>query len=895
MSPRPECALLALLLLASACGGCHGRVSASGDGAPPAMPADASLPPPPQPSRLPLSAGWTLQSSAKVAGAGADISQPGYTTRGWYPATVPTTVLAALVAHGVYPDPYALDNLRTIPSEPFKVSWWYRVEFTLPSDYAGQAAWLDLEGINYRANVWLNGHLIAGADTVAGTFTAYEWDVTETAHAGAVNALAIEVFPPDPEGDLALTWLDWNAAPPDRDMGIWQDVYMARSGSLAVRGTRVSSTVDPSLESAQLTVRADITNTTGKDVHGQVRLVIEQLELVEDIDLAAHETRTITFSPAQHAGLELANPRLWWPAQLGSPELYDLSLVAEVDGKLSDVENVRFGVREVTFDLDDKGHRVFRVNGKRILVRGGGWASDMMLRPATPARLLAELRYVLDLGLNTIRLEGKLETDEFYAATDALGIMTMPGWMCCDRWESWEDWNAVDHRIAQASLDAQSRRMRNHPSVITFLIGSDKVPPPDVELEYLGVLERGDWPNPVMSSASGDTSPSLGPSGVKMNGPYDWIAPSYWYLDKDRGGAFGFNTETGPGPSVPEIETLRGMLTPASLDKLWSDPGAKQLHAGTEGSPFDNLGLFSAALKARHGAPANLEDWVKKAQLMNYEGERAQFEAYGRYKYAPATGVIHWLLNNAWPSLIWHLYGYDLLPAAAYFGAKMANQPLHIQYSYDDQAIVVVNHTPRAESGLAASVRVYNLDSSVKFSKDVNNVSVGEDGVVSLLTLPAISGLSGTYFVALRLTRAGALVSSNFYWLSKKAEIIDWEHSTFFHTATAQFADYTALADLPAASVKTTATFEKQAGGVGVVHATVENTGSTIAFFVRLKVTRGKDGDPVAPILWDDNYVSLLPGEKRQIDASYQVSDMRGWAPFLHVSGWNVPAQLLGR
>jgi exo-1,4-beta-D-glucosaminidase len=883
--------LVALVALAAAC---HpGKTTGSN---PPHTNPDASVDPPPPPvpeGRLPLRDGWTLQSSAKLAAGGAELSTPGFATTGWVPTSVPSTVLAALVANGVYPDPFAGDNLRGIPREPFQSSWWYRTEVELPADFAGQTVFLDLEGVNYKANVWLNGQLVAGADQVIGTFTRHEFDVTALVRTSGANALAIETFMPDTAQDLALSWLDWNNSPPDRDMGLWQPVYLARSGQVAVRDTRVSSRLDASYASAALTIKTDLHNTSAASVHATVHARVDHgaIDVVREVDLAGHETRTITFDPSTDGALALAHPRLWWPAQLGNPELYDLDVSAEVGGKRSDREGVRFGVREVTFDILSEGVRVFEINGKRVLIRGGGWSSDMLLRPPAPAHLDAEMRYVLDLGLNTIRLEGKLEFDEFYDRADELGILTMPGWMCCDRWEHWDDWNATDHRVATASLDAQARRLRNHPSVITFLIGSDNAPPPDVEQEYLGAMKKNDWPNPVMPSASGDTTPSLGPSGVKMNGPYDWIAPAYWYQDTGRGGAFGFNTETGPGPSVPELESLRVMLTPEALDTLWRNPGARQWHAGTEGTPFDNLGLFAQALTARHGPVTSLEDFVAKAQLMNYEGERAEYEAYGRNKYATATGVIHWLLNNSWPSLIWHLYGHDLQLAGAYYGAKKANEPLHIQYSYDDQSIVVVNHTPRAESGLQAAVRVYGLDAQVRFSKDVS-VDIGEDAAKRIVTLPAPGGSDGVYFVDLTLARGAQLVSRNFYWLSRKEEIIDWAHSDFFHTATAQFGDFTALATLPAANLVAQASFDRDERG-GIAHVTLENHGATLAFFVRLKLTRGAGGAIVAPVFWQDNYVTLAPGEQRQLDVRYATADLHGAAPAIELRGWNVASQAL--
>ena len=317
---------------------------------------------------------------------------------------------------------------------------------------------------------------------------------------------------------------------------------------------------------------------------------------------------------------------------------------------------------------------MFTVNGKRILVRGGGWASDMLLRPASTDRLRAELRYTREMGLNTIRLEGKLESDEFYDLADEYGILVMPGWCCCDQWEQWNKWDAEDHRVGPASLRDQILRLRNHPSVLVWLNGSDFPPPARVEKAYLDVLRDLRWTKPVLSNATDAPGPISGPSGVKMRGPYDYVPPSYWLTDTKNGGAFGFATEMGPGAAVPPIESLRKML-PA--DRLWPMNEFWMFHAG--GDEFKDLKLFTAALEGRYGKATSVEDYARKAQALAYEGQRAMFEAFGRNKYE-ATGVIQWMLNNAWPSMIWHLYDYYLRPGGGYYGTKQACEPLHVQY-----------------------------------------------------------------------------------------------------------------------------------------------------------------------------------------------------------------------
>jgi exo-1,4-beta-D-glucosaminidase len=843
--------------------------------------------------------GWRMQSSANLQGAGGrELSAPGRDTAGWVPVTVPTTVFAGLVAHHVYPDPYVGNNLTIAPASLFDVSWWYRTELDLPAGGPHDALWLDLDGVNFRANVWLNGELVASSEQVVGTFTAYEFDVTARAHFDARNALAIEVFPPNPKTDLAISWLDWNPAPPDRDMGLWRGVSLRRSGPVAVRRTHVRSRLDESLDAAHVTVEADVVNASSSPVRTTVSAGVGASSevMTQEVELAARETKTVTFDPARYASLDIAKPRLWWPAQMGSQEMYDVRLAATVGGAASDHESVRFGIRNVTFERTKSGDRLFRVNGKPLFIRGGGWASDAMLRPITRERLEQELDYVRDIGLNAIRLEGKLESDEFFDRADELGIVTIPGWMCCDRWQDSAIWTPADHLIAVRSMETQAERLRRHPSVFDFLIGSDEAPTALVQKELGDALARSDWPNPVSRSASDD--------GVKMTGPYDWVPPSYWYEDKQKyGGAWGFNTETSPGPAIPELESLTRMLTPEDLVALWSAPKAPQFHAGTSGTEFADLRIFNAALAARHGAPTSLEDYVKKAQLMNYEAERAEFEAYSRNKLTAATGVVHWMLNNAWPSLIWHLYGHDLAPAAGYFGAKKANEVLHIQYSYDDRSVVVTNQGQEPKTGLRARVRVYELDSTQRLDEDAA-VDVGADAVTRVLTVPAVAATPASarspYFVHLTLSEGDRIVSSSLYWISRRPETLDFAKTKGRDTPVTQYADYRDLAKLPPVVLRAHASSEEH-GVEGRTWVTLENPSSRIAFFVRLTLTRPREahpqraepGEQVLPVLWEDNYVSLLPGEKRTLEAKYGLEQLHGSPPVVAVSGWNVGKSVL--
>ncbi|HLB88425.1 MAG TPA: glycoside hydrolase family 2 protein, partial [Terriglobales bacterium] len=841
---------------------------------------------------------------------GAVLSTPSFQPKGWYTVTVPTTVVAALVKHKVYPDPYFGMNLRSLPGvsypigrpfsslpmpqdSPFIMPWWYRKEFVIPTGYRGRTIWLKFNGINYRANIWFNGKQIAKLDDVAGAWRTYEFNVTDAALPGKTNVLAVEVFSPT-ENDLSITFWDWNPAPPDKHMGIFRDVEISTSGPVALRYPTVVSKVDsPANDSAHLSITALLKNATNQPVQGTLRGRIDKIEFSQDIELAANETKDVTFEPEQFAQLNIANPRLWWPAQMGAPNLYNLNIEFNVDGKVSDRSETTFGIREVTSELNGNNHRVFSINGRQILIRGGGWAMDMMLRENLQ-RLEDEFRYVQDMGLNTIRLEGMLETKEFLDLADRKGILIMAGWVCCIHWQHWPNWKPEDFTIAEQSLRDQIYRLRSHPSLVMWLNGSDVPPPPDVEQMYLKAEKELRWPNPVLSSASAEPTSVTGPSGVKMTGPYDYVAPGYWEQDSlntlsahkeckegECGGAYGFNTETSMGPAVPPIESIRAMLP---KEHLWPIDDWWNFRAG--GGVFKDIHIFNDALNARYGKAESVEDFAFKSQLMTYEGVRAMYEAYSRNKYT-STGVIQWMLNNAWPSMIWHLYDYYLGPGGGYFGAKKAMEPLHPVYGYDDRAIWVVSSQYEDAKGLKLTARVFNLDMTEKFSQQAT-LDAAADSTSKVLSLPEIQDLSPTYFALLRLEDAsGRLVGSNFYWLSSKPETLDWGKSNWYTTPTASYADFTALSQLPKVKLKITDHTEHK-GGDAVTHVILENPSKSLAFFVRLKVNKGAGGQEILPVIWQDNYFSLLPGEKREITATYRGIELGTAKAVVEVKGWNV-------
>jgi exo-1,4-beta-D-glucosaminidase len=877
---------------------------------------------PATPGRLELHQGWALQSSCKATQGGEVISTVAFKPSGWYQATVPTTVLAAQIASGEFKDAYFGDNLRKIPGtnypigqnyaelpmpkdSPYACSWWYRTEFRLPKDYQGRNVCLHFEGINNRANIWLNGRKLADAKDVAGAYRIYDFNATDFMTANEINVLAVEIFATT-EMDFGINFVDWNPTPPDKSMGLWRDVYLTASGPVSVRYPQVITHFpDDTLKRADLTVMAELRNASNMAVEGILEGRFENTEFKQNVKLSPGEARSIRFMPEDFAQLRLREPKLWWPAPVGPQHLYSLDMRFLIAGKVSDEQQIQFGVREITAEFNGPAPRpgkrfhagklvdtdtrplLFSVNHKKILVRGGGWTPELLLRSSRD-QLETQLQYVRDMNLNAVRLEGKLESDEFFDLADKMGILVVAGWCCCDHMERWKTWAPGDLAITTESLRTQILRLRSHPSLLVWLNGSDYAPPADVEQAYIEVLHKAAWPNPYVSSASAMHTSVTGASGVKMTGPYDYVPPSYWLTDTSRyGGAFSFNTETSPGAAIPPKSSLRKMIPP---DHLWPVDDVWNFHTGA-GTENNNLKNYNAAMDAIYGAPTGLDDYVTKSQAMAYDGERAMFEAFARNKYG-STGVIQWMLNNAWPSVIWHLYDYFLQPAGGYFGAKKALESLHVQYSYDDRGVVVVNNLYRDFSGLTVTAVLYDFDLQQKFSRQAK-LDVPADSVQRILVIPEISPAPKVSFLKLTLQDSGGeVLSSNFYWLPSKPPTFEWdlERQHPYYTPVSAYEDLTMLNQLPRVRLEASATLEHNGNAVRVQ---LHNPSHDLAFQVQLGIHEEKQEDEILPVFWEDNYFSLMPGESRVVVARYSASHKLEGHPQLEVGGWNVDALTL--
>ena len=835
---------------------------------------------------------WQIQSSDKVKANDEEISTLKFHPENWYATKVPNSTLGSLVDAGVFKNVFYNRNLEKIPDSLFQAPWWYRRTFNIEKINPGQVYRLRFNGISYYADIWLNGKKVASGDTVKGSFRQFVFDVTPFIKKGE-NVLAVKVTQGAP-ADLNIGFVDWNPEPADNHMGIWRDVHFMESGPVAIENPFVITDVDTAtLSYANIKVRVDLQNFSDKKVSGTLKTNIgNDIHLSTNVSLEPHEIKEVILSSEQYHQLTMMHPKLWWTHDLGEPYLYTLQMNFDINKQLSDSKKIKFGVRSVSGYMTDRGFRAYRLNGKKILIKGGGWTDPMLLN-ATPEYERAGIDYAVHMNLNAIRMEGFWGSDEhLYNLCDEKGILVMVGFSCQWEWKGIFGGNYEDKYgcivtpdqmdVAARSWNDQIVWLRNHPSIFLWLYGSDKWPRPELETKYLAVLKEQDPTRPYAQSAKEWKSEITGPTGMKMRGPYDYVPPAYWYIDTSYGGAFGFNTETGPGPQVPVLESLEKMIP---KDSLWPI-GSSWLYHAARGK-FHNLDAYNSAMNERLGQPNDLKDYLRKAQYMNYEGMRAMFEAFEANR-PEATGIIQWMYNASWPKLWWQFYDYYLMPTGALYGARVANEPLHIFYDYGHQAVDVMNNTPKKSGDLTADINVLDANSKSVLKKSLPVSELGSLETKEIFPLQDNLNVSKTYFLDLRLfDKQHQLVSNNFYVLSTQKDSLAEKKSTWYITPQSQYADLTLLEKLPKVKLQKSETVS-QKGENTVIDVKLKNPSQHVAFMVYMDLKKGQTTESVVPVFWKENYFTLLPGEERTVSVWVHTKDLDGQKGRVVVGGWNV-------
>ncbi len=856
---------------------------------------------------------WTLFSTADVVTE--------------YQITVPNTVVGALLSTPRYPfDPFYGKNLDLIDEQDFLVPWVYRTAVQAP--HAAVRAVLRLEGLNYRAHLRINNATVANESVLVGALRRFELDVTDFLRfsVGFVNTIEITVWSQkhcpgqwrNNATDLSINFQDWNPHPPDLSMGLFRPVELiffsppppsslgsdaidAEAAFMSIDGFAVSLHIPMGLPGAEYVAYANCSFLV--KYWGQRGL--SNMSLLLDMGLGSSvppmlsrglsfppraaglldplETR-VYFSWQNYPQLILTNQSaLWWPWQMGASPLHTATV--ETLSSTVVVGSARYGLRQVRQELNEGGSLQFFINNVPIMFRSAGWTSEMFLREKNYERLFNEFSLMLDMGLNGLRLEGMVESNLFYDLADELGLMILPGIACCDGWQHWWEWPEENYDISRRSVVDQARRLSRHASVIGFFESSDNLPPAQLETMYLDAFVQESWPNALISSASQDVSNVTGNPGVKMVGPYSWVPPNYWLVDGNGnadgnyGGAWGFFTEGGPGESPM---TYRSWLRTVPEDRMWNTTTQSMdswwsYHMGEPFGHFRNLTFYTPPLEARYGAGdvpiTSAKDYLRRAQAANYEGVRAFMESYSRNKHINATGFVQWLLNNAWPSHLWHLYDFYLVGGGGYYGAKAALEELHLMYSSPDGSVWLINSRFVEFVNVNASMRIVDLRGRVVYtaSQSIPVVLPDASFAVEALVVPAAVvsetfAPDDTYFVILTLTyhtvsqpQEQQLHREHWYWLSPTPDVLDFAASNGFRTPCTGFTNFSQLVStLPLAELSVTA--NQTSPNSASVSLWSSKNNSHVAFFVRVTLVNVTSGLELAPQLWSDNYVSLVPG-----------------------------------
>lgn len=822
-----------------------------------------------------LTDGWQLQDAAKVPQSGEQISSDGFNGTGWFAATVPGTVLTSLVNDKVYPEPLYGENDRAtvIPDSLARTSYWYRTTVAVPRSYKHQRVWLNFDGINYSAVVWVNGVQVG---TIRGAFIRGTFDVTSAVKPGKQAVVAVEITPqPHPgvahehdwrdgvgqnggvsalDGPTFLCTLGWDWLPAihDRDSGIWQRVFLTSSGPVTVKNPLVTTDLPlPKTDSSDVMVQATVENVTDQAVSGELQGTIENIKLSRTVQLAPHTTQIVSFDARNTPELHMQNPRLWWPNGYGPQNLYHLHLDFKVGRKISDVQDLDFGVRKISYSVPGTDTLTISVNGVPVFIRGGNWGLDEGLKRIPRERLEAEIRLHQLAHLNMIRnWVGQSTGEDFYELCDKYGILV---------WDEFFQPNPsdgpdpLDLKTYVANVRDKVLRYRNHPSIALWCARNEGYPPPEIDAELRKVLAELE-PTRRYQPSSTDGA------GVRSHGPYYWRVPREFYKVTDD----YFKTETG-SMSVPTLESIHGMMPRKDWDLVGDDWAEHDMaKGGQHGERYPGL------IAARYGSFRNLPDFVRKAQMANYEAFRAMYEGRNAQLFHPTTAIMTWMSNPAQPSFVWQIYHYDLEPMASFFGVMHASEPMHIQFNQADERVQVINNMPAPLTDAVARISIFNMDGSLATQHEIK-VTAQPDVATDLGPVDFPPTLSAVHFIKLDLLDAsGKLLSTNFYW----------------HALPDNRDDLTTLNQLPMVTLEANAEL-KDDGNNRVVTVTLHNPSKNVAVMAHLQLRR-KSGERVLPAYYSDNYVSLVPDETRTITVEAALTDFKAEDALVVFDGWNV-------
>ena len=810
---------------------------------------------------------WRLQRDSMVNADGETLSKAGFDAKGWIIATVPGTVLSSYLNIGAVPDPNYGQNQLYLSDSFFYADFWYRTEFEAPRLERDQHAWLNFDGINWKADIFLNG---AELGRIEGGFMRGRFDVTRHLLPGQKNALAVRIKKNDTPGSVkqktfaaagknggalgldnptfhsSVGW-DWISTIRGRNIGIWNDVALSVSGPVTIENPYITTTLPlPDTSRADISVEAEVVNHESKPMKGILRGRMGDVKFEQPVRLEASATSKVKLDASTHPALRIQNPKLWWPAGYGEPHLYDMELEFEAPHKLvSDKKSLKVGVRQMTYKVDDGALKIW-INGRRLVPKGGNWGfSESMLRYRAREYDIA-VRYHSDMHFNMIRnWVGQTGRDAFYEACDRHGVMVWQDFWLANPWDGPDP---ADDALFMRNARDFILRLRNHASMGLYCGRNEGDPPEPLEEGLTGMLaELHPGVHYIPNSARGV---------VSGHGPYG-VMPLTFYFG--AGANSTLHSERGM-PNIPPMESLQLMMPKEAAWPQGLDWGLHDfcLQGAANGASYRRM------IENDYGGATSAEEWVALAQFINYEGYRAMYEGQSKHR----MGLLIWMSHPCWPSFVWQTYDYYFEPTAAYFGAKKGCEPLHIQWNPVTESIEVVNYSGGNVEGLTARVEVLNMDGSRQWEKTAT-LDCKEDSTVSCIKMEYPAGLTAVHFLRLALTRNGEAVSTNLYLRPREA------------------GNYRALRELPRVNLEASTHVEKQ-GSRWLLTTRLHNPSAQPALLVRVKAVREKSGDRILPALYSDNYVALMPGEWQTLQTELADADTRGEQPRIVVEGFNV-------
>lgn len=817
--------------------------------------------------RLNLAGGaWTVERASLVDASAAALSRTGYGDDTWVPATVPGTILVSYLNIGALPDPNYGDNQLQISESFFNSDFWYRKEFTVPASATGNHVFLNFDGINWKAEVHVNGEEVGHID---GAFKRGRFDISGFIAPGEENALAVLVRKnahpgvikeqtlerPDVNGGVlgadnptyhaSIGW-DWIPTIRGRNTGIWNDVYLTFTGPVTVEDPFVTTDLPlPDTTTADVNIVVTLRNHEASPVDGMLTGSFGDVTFDLPVSLLASEVKEVSLGASTHPQLQLQNPVLWWPNGYGSPNLYDVTLVFDTDAGPSDSKSFKTGVREMTYDESSGALRMW-INGRRFVGRGGNWGFPESMLRYRAREYDAAVRFHKDMNFTLIRnWVGQTADEEFYEAADRHGIMVWQDFWLANPVDGPDPY---DDELFMDNVDDYVRRIRNHSSIALYC-GRNEGNPPEVLDSSIRELLPEIHPGSHYISHS-----SVGP--VSGFGPYGRMPVEFYFENR---ATTKLHSELGM-PNIVTYESLQKIMPDSAQWPIGDMWGLHDFCLDGNVRARSYLELFDQ----QFGEVDNVEDWVSLAQFMNYDGHRAMFEAQGKNR----MGLVIWMSHPAWPSFVWQTYDYYLEPTAGYFGAKKGSEPLHIQWNAFTDSVEVVNYSAGDRDQLTARAELLNLDGSVAWQRDAT-LSLSDDSIAVLFGMEYPDDLTAVHFIRLELEHEGELVSQNFYWRGLQAH------------------DYSALRTLPTVRLTSNTTTDRD-GDRWHLSTTLENETDQPALLVRLKVVRNNSRDLIAPVLYSENYVSLMPGEQKTIRMELNHADTRGERPRVVLSGFNV-------